>query len=133
MAPLELPTEYNESPVSSRTRFPSDAGSFLSPVSPGPISPPVSPPPEPPPTRPTHNRHNSSLSSMGFPVSLNNAITDDPLDQSLASDVRDNANPVINEEEDLQRSRFVSGIPEDFSDDSDSDSHHEGEPEFKTW
>ncbi|WEW54592.1 hypothetical protein PRK78_000012 [Emydomyces testavorans] len=126
IAPLELPTEYNESPVSARPRFPSDAGSFLSPVSPepGPVSPPASPPPEIPPSRPGHNRHNSSLSSTGFPTSLNFAVTSENHDPH-------GGHGVINEEEDMQRERFVSGITEDFS--SDSESAHDGQPEFKTW
>ncbi|KMP07146.1 hypothetical protein CIHG_00007 [Coccidioides immitis H538.4] len=123
IAPLELPTEYNESPISSRPRFPSDAESFLSPVSPepGPVSPPVSPPPESTPRQPTHNRHNSSLSSTGFQATLNNTMTSDNNNHARA----------INEEEDMRRGHFVSGITEDFS--SDSESRHEGEPEFKTW
>ncbi|EEP78101.1 predicted protein [Uncinocarpus reesii 1704] len=122
--PLELPTEYNESPISPRPRFPSDAGSFISPVSPepGPVSPPASPPPQLLSSRPTHNRHNSSLSSMGFPTSMNNAAT---------GEHHDNTDRVINEEENLQRNHFVSGITEDFS--SDSESNHGGEPEVKTW
>ncbi|KAI1981497.1 hypothetical protein LOZ51_006833, partial [Ophidiomyces ophidiicola] len=119
-APLELPTEYNESPVSSRPRFPSDAVSFLSPISPEPgaVSPPASPPPEIRPTRPIHKRHNSSLSSMGF--------SPHPI---INSNLDHNGTP-INEEENMQRDHFVSGITEDFS--SDSESHHEREPEFKT-
>ena len=74
--PTELPTSYNEIPT---TRHPSETPTFLSPISPA-----VSPTPENQErsdegrsATPSHNRHNSSISSAGFPLSLDNAVARD--------------------------------------------------------
>ncbi|PGH21438.1 hypothetical protein AJ80_03229 [Polytolypa hystricis UAMH7299] len=91
--PSELPTEFNV-PTITRARSPSNTSSFFSPV-----SPPVSPEPGAQPDmglRPTHGRHNSSLSSTGFNASLNDAMANDDIT--------------------LQRPRYVSGFTEELDD-----------------
>ncbi|OAX81588.1 hypothetical protein ACJ72_04069 [Emergomyces africanus] len=91
--PLELPTEYNVAPSSTRTRVVSDASTFRSPVSPEPPSPVTNPTLSP--SQPTHGRNNSSLSSAGFTLSP--------------------SNPPIAEEQVSQRRGYVSGFTEDLS------------------
>ncbi|OJD11600.1 hypothetical protein AJ78_07656 [Emergomyces pasteurianus Ep9510] len=90
-APLELPTEYNVAPTSSRTRVVSDASTFRSPVSPEPPSPVASP--NFSPSHSIHGRNNSSLSSAAFNLST--------------------SNPPIVEEQSSQRRGYVSGFTED--------------------
>ncbi|KLJ13019.1 hypothetical protein EMPG_12031 [Blastomyces silverae] len=89
-APLELPTEYNVAPTTTRARVVSDASTFRSPVSPEPPSPQPNPTF---PSQPTHGRNNSSLSTTAFNLSTSNAP--------------------IAEEQDSQRRGYVSGFTED--------------------
>ncbi|PGH03189.1 hypothetical protein GX51_04224 [Blastomyces parvus] len=89
-APLELPTEYNVAPTTTRARVVSDASTFRSPVSPEPPSPQPNPTF---PSQPTHGRNNSSLSSAAFNLSA----TNEP----------------ITEEHGSQRRGYVSGFTED--------------------
>ncbi|KAM5431246.1 hypothetical protein MferCBS31731_007920 [Microsporum ferrugineum] len=94
MSPSELPTPFNDTPVTAR--HPSETPSFISPISPA-----TSPSPENQrelhhPPRPSHGRHGSSFSSIGIPASLDNAIVSDNI-------------------ESRPRERRVSGFTEEFS------------------
>ncbi|KAK2751117.1 hypothetical protein FQN57_000192 [Myotisia sp. PD_48] len=97
MKPAELPTPYNETPLH---RHP-ESTHFISPISPA-----VSPSPDNQmegyinnghPTRPTHTRHQSSISSTGLPMTL---------DHTLAGDNTESRN----------QHRRVSEFTENFSD-----------------
>ncbi|EGD99890.1 hypothetical protein TESG_07223 [Trichophyton tonsurans CBS 112818] len=95
MSPSELPTPFNDTPVTAR--HPSETPSFISPISPA-----SSPSPENQrelhhPVRPTHGRHGSSFSSIGVPVTLDNVV-------------------VSENTESRSRERRVSGFTEEFAD-----------------